>query len=118
MNEKTTTIYIFLAILAAIFVLDLICDINDKASIRDYRDTISRMETENRELADRLGRVQTAVDSVGKSIAGSAVEAGSIADGISGVIEGIGDGIRILDELIRFLGDIEEIVSFPGTEIP
>lgn len=72
---------------------------------------IEGLQAENRELEERLGSIQTAVDSVGAGIASASTEAGTIADGINGVIEGLDDSIRVLEELLELFGRIEQILA-------
>ena len=72
---------------------------------------IQELQAENRELEERLGEIQAAVDSVGAGIESAATEAGTIADGISGVIGGLDDSIKLLEELTALFGRIEAILA-------
>ena len=80
---------------------------------------IESIQAENRELKERLGSIQTAVDSVGAGITSAADEAGDIADGIGGVIAGLDDSIRLVDELAElYRRTVEILESGAGPEPP
>ena len=72
---------------------------------------VQELQAENRELKERLGSIQAAVDSVGAGIASSAIEVGDIADGIGSVIAGLDDSVRILGELSALFDRITEILA-------
>ena len=86
--------------------------------LRDSNTIIAEIESENRELASRLGDIQAAIDSIGIGLAGSSDAAGGIADGIDGVIAGLDESIRILGELVSLIEQIEKIISAGTIEIP
>ena len=72
---------------------------------------VQELQAENRELKERLGSIQAAVDSVGAGIESAAGEAGDIADGIGSVIAGLDDSIRVLGELSALFDRITEILA-------
>ena len=110
MNETTKSIIrvVFGAALAATLVLFFV---SNQTSLRDSRETVTRLQDENRELTLRLGDIQVAVDEVADGLGGAASTAGDVADGLEGVISGLDDIDRVLVELFDFLGRVEEILG-------
>jgi hypothetical protein len=82
-----------------------------QAIYRDSRETITRIQAENRELTDRLSEIQSAIDTVAIGLGDAANTAGSVADGLGDVITGLDDIDRVLSELLGFLGRVEEIIA-------